>query len=214
MVYMCSTKQTNEEGNHVKLIGITGGVGAGKSAILSYLQENYSCRVELADLIAHKVKEPGQPCYGALVELLGQEVLNADGTINKGRMADIIFSDDEKLAAVNALIHPAVKQYFLAEVEKERKIGKIDYFFLEAALLIEDGYEKIMDELWYIYATEEVRTRRLMESRGYSEEKVRSIMAEQLKDEEFRKSCVFVIDNSYSLEETYQQIDRKLRADK
>lgn len=198
----------------MKLIGITGGVGAGKSAILSYLQENYNCRVELADLIAHKVKEPGQPCYEKLIELLGQEVLNDDGTINKSRMADIIFSDDEKLAAVNALIHPAVKQYFLAEVEKERKIGKIDYFFLEAALLIEDGYEKIMDELWYIYATEEVRMRRLMTSRGYSEEKVRNIMAEQLKDEAFRKSCVFVIDNSYSLEETYQQIDRKLRADK
>lgn len=198
----------------MKLIGITGGVGAGKSAILSYLQENYNCRVELADLIAHKVKEPGQPCYDALIELLGQEVLNDDGTINKGRMADIIFSDDEKLAAVNALIHPAVKQYFLAEVEKERKIGKIDYFFLEAALLIEDGYEKIMDELWYIYATEEVRMRRLRTSRGYSEEKVRSIMAEQLKDEAFRKSCVFVIDNSYSLEKTYEQIDRKLRADK
>ncbi len=198
----------------MKLIGITGGVGAGKSAILSYLQENYNCRVELADLIAHKVKEPGQPCYKALVELLGEDVLDADGIINKSRMADIIFNDDKKLAAVNALIHPAVKKYFLEEVEKERKIGKIDYFFLEAALLIEDGYEKIMDELWYIYATEEVRVKRLMTSRGYSEEKVRSIMAEQLKDEEFRKACVFVIDNSYSLDETYEQIDRKMRADK
>jgi len=198
----------------VKLIGITGGVGAGKSAILSYLQENFNCRVELADLIAHKVKEPGQSCYDKLVELLGQEVLDEDGTINKGRMAEIIFSDDDKLTAVNAIIHPAVKAYFLAEVEKERKIGKIDYFFLEAALLIEDGYEKIMDELWYIYASEDIRAKRLMESRGYSEEKVRNIMAEQLSDEEFRKVCAFVIDNSNSLNETYQQIDRKLRADK
>ena len=198
----------------MKLIGITGGVGAGKSAILSYLQENFNCRVELADLIAHKVKEPGQSCYDKLVELLGQEVLDEDGTINKGRMAEIIFSDDDKLMAVNAIIHPAVKAYFLAEVEKERKIGKIDYFFLEAALLIEDGYEKIMDELWYIYASEDIRAKRLMESRGYSEEKVRNIMAEQLSDEEFRKVCAFVIDNSNSLNETYQQIDRKLRADK
>lgn len=198
----------------MKLIGITGGVGAGKSAILSYLEDNYNCRVELADIIAHKVKEPGQPCYEALVELLGKEVLDTDGTIHKGRMAEIIFSDDEKLAAVNALIHPAVKEYFLAEVEKERERGKIDYFFFEAALLIEDGYEKIMDELWYIYASEETRAKRLMESRGYSEEKVKSIMAEQLSEEEFRKHCAFVIDNNHSLEDTYQQIDRKLRADK
>ena len=197
----------------MKLIGITGGVGAGKSAILSYLQENFNCRVELADLIAHKVKEPGQPCYDALVELLGKDVLNEDGTIHKGKMADIIFNDDEKLEAVNALIHPAVKKYFLAEVEKERKIGEIDYFFLEAALLIEDGYEKILDELWYIYASEETRAKRLMESRGYSEEKVKNIMAEQLSEEEFRAHCAFVIDNNHTLENTYQQIDRKLRAD-
>ena len=198
----------------MKLIGITGGVGAGKSAILSYLEDNYNCRVELADIIAHKVKEPGQPCYDALVELLGKEVLDEDGTINKGRMADIIFSDDAKLEAVNALIHPAVKAYFLAEVEKEREIGKLEYFFLEAALLIEDGYEKIVDELWYIYASEETREKRLRESRGYSEEKIKSIMAEQLSEEEFRAHCAFVIDNNYSLENTYQQIDRKLRADK
>lgn len=198
----------------MKLIGITGGVGAGKTAILSYLQNNYNCRVEPADLIAHKVKEPGQPCYEKLIGLLGREVLNEDCTINKGRMAEIIFNNEHKLSAVNAIIHPAVKEYFLAEVEKERKIGKIDYFFFEAALLIEDGYEKIMDELWYIYADEDTRAKRLMESRGYSEEKVRNIMAEQLSDEVFRKVCAFVIDNSRSMDETYQQIDRKLRADK
>ncbi len=198
----------------MKLIGITGGIGAGKSAILSYLEDNYNCRVELADLIAHKVKEPGQPCYKALVDLLGKQVLNEDGTINKGRMAEIIFSDDEKLVAVNALIHPAVKKYFLEEVEKERKKGDLDYFFIEAALLIEDGYEKIVDELWYIYADKKVRINRLKSSRGYSEEKIESIMEEQLTDEEFRKHCAFVIDNSNSLHETYQQIDRKLRADK
>lgn len=198
----------------MKLIGITGGVGAGKSAVISYLQEKCNCRVELADIIAHKVRKPGYPCYDKLVELLGEEVLDADGSINNGRMAEIIFNDKDKLTKVNAIIHPAVKAYFLAEAEKERKIGKIDYFFLEAALLIEDGYEKIMDELWYIYADEQVRAKRLMDSRGYSKEKVKSIMAEQLSDEDFRKACVFVIDNSNSLNETYQQIDRKLRADR
>lgn len=198
----------------MKLIGITGGIGAGKSEILAYLATHYNCRVELADLVAHKVKEPGQPCYHALVELLGEAVLDADGSINKGRMAEIIFRDEKKKKAVNALIHPAVKEYFLAEIEKERVAGKIDYFFLEAALLIEDGYEKIVDELWYIYTREDIRAKRLMESRGYSEEKVKNIMAGQLSEEEFRKHCQFVIDNNHSLEETFQQIDRKLGAEK
>lgn len=198
----------------MKLIGITGGIGAGKSEILSYLAIHYNCRVEMADLVAHKVKEPGQPCYHALVELLGESVLDSDGTIHKGRMAEMIFHDEEKKQAVNALIHPAVKEYFLTEIEKERAAGKIDYFFLEAALLIEDGYEKIVDELWYIYTREELRAERLRESRGYSEEKIKSIMAGQLSEAEFRKHCEFVIDNNYSLQETFQQIDRKLEADK
>lgn len=198
----------------MKLIGITGGIGAGKSEILSYLATHYNCRVEMADLAAHKVKEPGQPCYYALVELLGESVLDTDGTIHKGRMAEIIFHDEEKKRAVNALIHPAVKEYFLTEIKKERAAGKIDYFFLEAALLIEDGYEKIVDELWYIFTKEELRARRLRESRGYSEEKIRSIMAGQLSEAEFRKHCKFVIDNNHSLQETFQQIDRKLEADK
>lgn len=197
----------------MKLIGITGGVGAGKSAILDYLQNHCNCRIELADLVAHKVKEPGQPCYDVLVELLGKEVLLPDGAIDKGKMAEIIFSDKEKLKAVNALIHPAVKEYLLKAVEEERKKAQIDYFFIEAALLIEEGYEKIVDELWYIYTKKEIRIERLKNSRGYSEEKIESIMNGQLSEEEFRKHCVFVIDNNGSLEETCRQIDRKLRED-
>ena len=198
----------------MKLIGITGGIGAGKSAILSYLALHYNCRIELADEVAHRLKEPGGICYEALVELLGKEVLEPDGRIHKGRMAEIIFSDSEKLAAVNALIHPAVRNYLLCEIEKERRAAEKDYFFLEAALLIEEGYEKIVDELWYIYASKEERRKRLMESRGYTEEKVKSIMAGQLDDADFRKHCSFVIDNNQSLEDTYRQIDGKLREGK
>ncbi len=197
----------------MKLIGITGGVGAGKSAILDYLQTHCNCRIELADLVAHKVKEPGEPCYEALVQLLGKEILLPGGEIDKGKMAEIIFSDKEKLKAVNALIHPAVKEYLLKAVEKERKKAQIDYFFIEAALLIEEGYEKIVDELWYIYTKKEIRVERLRKSRGYSEEKIANIMNGQLSEEEFRRHCAFVIDNNGSLEETYRQIDRKLRED-
>ena len=198
----------------MKLIGITGGVGAGKTAILAYLEQNCSCRIELADEAAHKVKEPGGSCYGRLIELLGTGILNTDGTIHKGRMAEAIFSDSEKLAAVNALIQPAVKEYLLREIEKERRKARVDYFFIEAALLIEEGYEKIVDELWYIYTREDIREKRLREGRGYSAQKVRSIMAGQLSDTQFREHCAFVIDNNRSLEDTYRQIDRKLREGK
>ena len=194
----------------MKVIGITGGVGAGKTAVLSYIRENYNCRIILADEAAHQVKEPGQVCYDRLVDLLSREILNEDGTINKKVMADKIFSSEEILDRVNAIIHPAVKELILSAIAEEKAAGRYDFFFIEAALLIEDGYLEIVDEMWYIYAREEVRRMRLKESRNYSDEKIDSIMAEQLKEEEFRKYCKVVIDNSDSLLKAYEQIDREL----
>lgn len=195
----------------MKVIGITGGVGSGKSALLAYIKEHYSCRIILADEAAHQVKEPGQPCYEKLVELLSGDILNEDGTIHKGKMAEKIFGDRKLLEAVNAIIHPAVKELILDQIQKERIKGEIQFFFVEAALLIEGGYLNLVDEMWYIYAEENVRRKRLFSSRGYSEEKIDSIMASQLSETEFRKHCRVVIDNSGSLEEAARQIDRELR---
>ncbi len=194
----------------MKVIGITGGVGAGKTAVLSYIREHYNCQVILADEVGHQVKEPGQVCYDRLVELLSVEVLNEDKTINKQKMAEMIFSSDSLLEEVNAIIHPAVKDTITEAIETERAKGEIDYLFVEAALLIEAGYLEIVDEMWYIYAREDVRRRRLKESRGYSDAKIDSIMEEQLSEEEFRANCAVVIDNSDSLQKAYEQIDREL----
>ena len=194
----------------MKVIGITGGVGAGKTAILSYIREQYNCRIILADEAAHRVKEPGQVCYDRLVALLSDEILNEDGTIHKQKMSNIIFDSPGLLKEVNAIIHPAVKEFILTAIEEERKKLRHDFLFIEAALLIEDSYLEIVDEMWYIYAREEVRRRRLRESRGYSDEKINAIMTKQLSEEEFRKHCKVVIDNSDSLKKAYEQIDRKL----
>ncbi|MFQ7123697.1 MAG: dephospho-CoA kinase [Eisenbergiella sp.] len=112
---------------------------------------------------------------------------------------------------VNAIIHPAVKTYILDEMEKERQAGEKDVFFLEAALLIEEGYDKLLDELWYIYADEDTRRKRLMEDRGYPPEKVERIFKSQLSEEEFLAHCKVVIDNSRDLGDTYRQIDERLK---
>lgn len=195
----------------MKLIGITGGVGAGKSQILSYIKDRCNCRILLADQAAHTVKEPGQPCYEKLVKLLGREILKNDGQIDRTRMAAAIFADGELLRRVNEIIHPAVKEYILSEIHREERAGGIDAFFVEAALLIEDGYEQVLDELWYIYADSKVRRQRLEDSRGYSAEKIGQIFSSQLSEEEFRAHCKVVIDNSRSLSDTYMQIDQKLK---
>lgn len=194
----------------MKVIGITGGVGSGKSALLGYIKEKYSCRLILADEAAHRVKEPGQPCYDKLVELLSEDILNRDGTIDKNRMAARIFGSEELLRQVNQIIHPAVRELILQEIALAAAEKEIRFFFIEAALLIEGGYLKIVDEMWYIYAREEVRKQRLRDTRGYSDDKIESIMRSQLREDEFRKHCTVVIDNSGSLEDAYRQIDVKL----
>lgn len=194
----------------MRLIGITGGVGAGKSEVLDWLAAHYNCYVLKADEAAHKVREPGGACYERLTALLGNEVLLVDGTIDRKKMAERIFQDRELRKQVNDLIHPAVKDYILQKIAQKRQDGKTDYFFLEAALLIEEGYDKILDELWYIRADENVRRRRLKDSRGYSDEKIDHIFEAQLAEEEFAAHCSFIIDNSSDLEETYRQIKEKL----
>ena len=194
----------------MRIIGITGGVGAGKSMLLAYIESHYSCRVIYADLAAKKLQEKGSDCYDQLVRLLGESVLCADGSIDKRKMAQRIFEDAQLLSAVNAILHPAVKHYILAQIEKEQTAGRVDYFFIEAALLIEEHYDEICDELWYIYAEENARRRRLKDARGYEETKTDAIMKSQLAEEQFRRHCQVVIDNSGMPDEAYAQIDRQL----
>ena len=196
----------------MKVIGITGGVGAGKSTVLNLIKERCSCFILMADEAAHEVKKKGRVCYEELVDLLGMEVLADDGEIDKGRMAQVIFSPGNEglLKRVNDIIHPRVKEYILKKIDDHRAAGDVDYFFIEAALLIEDGYREICDELWYIYADEKVRAGRLIKTRGYSEERIRGIMDKQNDDALFRKYCDHVIENNDDIEATVKQLDMLL----
>ncbi len=195
----------------MRFIGITGGVGAGKSEILGYIRKHYKCEIYLADEVAHLVKQPGTKAYEALLGLLGRDVTGADGQIDKARMADRIFGDPALLAQVNGIIHPAVKEFLLERLEQAKASGWAELFFVEAALLIEGGYLALVDEMWYVYADEAVRRERLGRSRGYSQEKISRIMSSQLTEERFRESCDFVIDNSRALSDSYRQIDERLQ---
>lgn len=201
----------------MKLIGVTGGVGAGKSALLTEVLNKYNCRVIFSDNVANDVKKKGMPAYDKLVELLGNEILEVEpdgsyGEIDKKKMAKAIFKDDDLLQKVNAILHPATNDYIADVIKTERAKNEIDYLFVEAALLIENGYKDIVDELWYIYASEEVRRQRLKAARGYSDEKIDSILEAQLSDEEFRINCDFIVDNSTSLSDALSQIDDHLTA--
>lgn len=201
---------SQNRGMDMKVIGITGGVGAGKSHILSYLENTYKDKVKIlmADHIARELQMPGQECYFKVVEQFGRGILQSDMTIDRQKLANVVFSDREKLQMLNYIVHPAVKRVIADEIQKEREKGVLSFLFIEGALLIEDKYDMICDELWYIYTKEEVRQERLKTSRNYSEDKIRSIFQNQLKEDEFRKHCRVIIDNNTTKEAAYRQIEQ------
>lgn len=196
----------------MKLIGITGGVGAGKSEILRFIRQHYYCKIYLADEVAHKLQEPGENCYEKLKALLGDGVLAPDGSIDRGKMAARIFLDKDVLLKVNAIVHPAVREYLETAVKEAAEDGETELFFIEAALLIENGYKDFVDEMWYIHAGDEIRRERLRRGRGYDDERISRIMASQLSEDEFRGSSDFVLDNSGDLSEAYSLIKKRLEA--
>ena len=177
----------------MKFIGITGGVGAGKSAVLDYLATKPGVRVMLADEIAHELMEPGTDCYEQIRQAFPEhDIYKEDGHFDRIKLAKVIFSDENKRAGMNGIVHPAVKAYVIAEAKRERQEGTLALLVLEAALLIEEHYDEICDELWYIYTREEIRE---------------AIFSSQLKEAEYRKHCSVVIDNNEGLEEMQRQID-------
>ena len=205
-----SNLQNKIQKGRTNIIGVTGGVGAGKSTVLKYISDNYNCKVVFSDDVANEIKKKGYPAYDELVRVLGQEILGEDGEIDKAKMATAIFGDAKKLEKVNKILHPAVNTFIINIVDEERLKNRIDFVFVEAALLIENGYKNIVDELWYIYADEDTRRDRLKDTRSYSDEKIDGIFAQQLNDETYRLNADFVIDNSKDLESASEQINSKL----
>ena len=188
-------------------IGITGGVGAGKTQILDYIQKNYNAKIVLADEVAHDLMKPGRECYLKIRQAFPREdIFTKEGAFDAKKLGEVIFSDKGKREKLNRIVHPAVKEEILRKYREEERKGKISYFILEAALLIEDGYDKICDRLWYIHTDREIRRERLKMNRGYSEEKIDGIMDSQLPEEVYRQYCIQVIDNSGTLEETMGQV--------
>ncbi len=193
-------------------IGITGGVGAGKSAVLSYLEQKDRVRVMQADRIAHELMEPQTGCYEEIRKrFAGEDIFDETGAFDRKKLAEVIFSHEEKRQILNGIVHPAVKEYVKKQYELEQKRKEFDFLFFEAALLIEEHYDTICEELWYIDTREDARRLRLKESRGYSDEKISRIFASQLGEDAYRSACGTVIDNNGTPEQTYKQIDRALR---
>lgn len=195
----------------MKVIGLTGGIGSGKSAVAAILRDKYKAVILDTDSIAKRQMEPGGESYNLVLEYFGNEILASDGKIDRQKLAKIIFEDKSKRLKINELTHPVVLEEVKKEIEDRTKAGDTNYLVVETALMIESGYDYICDEIWYVYAPEEIRRNRLKESRGYTDEKIDSIMANQSKDEEFRARYKKVIENTGDIGYLEKQIDQLLQ---
>lgn len=190
----------------MKIIGITGGVGAGKTQILEYLNNKYGATICQTDKVAKKLQKKGGACYDEIVSHFGKEILDEKGELNRNLLADIVFNDQKEREVLNAIVHPAVKEEVRKKIAQEER-RHTNLFIIESALLIEDNYDEICDELWYIYVKDDIRKKRLIFSRGYDAKKVDDIIAAQLPKDEFLRYCDRVIDNSGVFAETMMQLD-------
>ena len=189
----------------MKVIGITGGVGSGKSQVLGYLEKTYKAKVCQLDEVAKELQKSGKPCFQKIVETFGEQVVGKDGELNRPVLSSIVFQDADKLEMLNKIVHPQVKVEVNRQIIEEQK-KDTPLFVIESALLPESGYVVVCEEMWYIYTKEAVRRERLKASRGYSDERITSMIASQNSEEMFRKVCTHVIDNSGDFKDTEKQI--------
>lgn len=194
----------------MKIIGITGGVGAGKTEILEYLNNKYGASICHTDKVAKKLQKKGGICYDAIVEHFGREILNEKEELDRERLSDIVFSDPAELEALNRMVHPSVRAEVDRMIQQEKR-KNTNLFIIESAILIEADYGVVCDELWYIYVDDDTRRKRLYYSRGYDAKKIDDIIAAQLPKEQFLRNCDRAIDNSGDFSETMLQLDQIIK---
>lgn len=193
------------ERRKVPVVGITGGAGSGKSHIAGVLQTVCSVYHINTDRVSEQQMRKGGCVYDAVVDYFGTFFLLEDGEVNRKKLGEYVFDKPEELQILNSITHPAVR------IEVERQIQEAqglpyDVVLLETALLIEAGYECICDEIWYVYATRKLRKQRLMETRGYTMERVKDMFRRQNTERFFRMHADFVIDNNTQNEERLKQL--------
>lgn len=194
----------------MKVIGVTGGVGAGKSTVLHMLKELCRCEIIMADDVAKELMNYGQSLCDTAIRLFGTKAYDENKELDRAYIATKIYADEALRTQWTDVVHPAVNRHIHDKISEAGISGKYDFVFIEAALLIENGYDSICDELWYVYASEDVRRDRLKKSRGYSDARITGIFDSQMKEEEFRKYCDFMIDTGISMENTYNTVKNKL----
>lgn len=186
------------------LIGLTGGIGSGKSTVASRLK-TLGARIVDADKIAREIVEPGEPALAELAEAF-DGVLNADGSLNRAELARQAFAAPDATEKLNSITHPRIRERTLERIAEARTDG-VPVLVYDMPLLIENGEYKKMDHVLVVDAADEIRIDRLVNSRGLDEEDARRRIAAQISREERLAAADSVVDNSGTRDQLLQQVD-------
>ncbi|HEY3085244.1 MAG TPA: dephospho-CoA kinase [Candidatus Dormibacteraeota bacterium] len=189
----------------MKLIGLTGGAGSGKSTVAAMLRE-LGAEVLDADVAAHTVYEPGSLGFDLIEREFGPEYVR-DGMIDRARLGELVFRDTEARARLNAIVHPMVREWMAAQTANALMRGAA-VVVQDVPLLFENGLENLYSDVLLVYVPEPLQIRRLVEERGLAEDRARAIVAAQMPIEEKRGRARHVIDNSGTREETRRQVEQ------
>src|SRR5229473_1873574 len=187
----------------VKLVGLTGGVGSGKSTVAEMMRE-LGAQVVDADEATHAVYEPGSPGFDAVVREFGAEFVEG-GRIDRSRLGELVFHDDDARRRLNSIVHPLVRDW-LAQRTAEAAERGAEVVVQDVPLLFENGLERLFSTVVLVYAPEEVQVERLVSGRGYTPERARAMIAAQMPIENKRGLAHHVINNSGTREDTLAQV--------
>src|SRR5690348_10500766 len=188
----------------MKVIGLTGGVGSGKSTVAEMFRELGATVID-ADEAAHAVYAPGTPGFDAVVREFGGEYVR-DGAIDRRRLGALVFNDGAALRRLNAIVHPLVREWMAARTVEAFDSGA-EIVLQDVPLLYENDLEGLFSSVVLVYTPADVQLERLVEGRGLPRERAESMIAAQMPIDEKRRRAHHVIDNSGTVEETREQVE-------
>ena len=194
----------------MKIIGITGGIGSGKTTVTDFLKEK-GFQVVDADLIARKIVEPGTTILGELVSYFGDIILKPDGSLDRKKLAELAFADSIQKGVLDKITHGAILENISSQIKEIQKQLNPALVFVDAALLIETGLHQKMDEVWLITAHEKLRIQRVASRDHLDAERVKQRIQAQMSDEQKASHSFRIINNSGTKTELYDTLEKILR---
>lgn len=195
----------------MKIIGIVGGMGAGKSTVIALINEIQPVSYISADLIGHEILLKGGLAYDAIIEAFGQKILDENHEIVRRKLGQMVFGDEKKVRLLNEITHPLITKCVIERISEAKRVAPGQHIILEAALLLESGLVDLTDVVVAVYADPDTRLKRVVAREGLEPQQILKRFKAQKEWEELKAASDYVIDNSISLEHTKKQIRKLLQ---